>query len=138
MPLYMLDTDICSYAIRGGHPKLDARLARTPADSLCLSVVSRAELLYGVERKGRPPALAALVADLLRRIASLPWDDEAARHYAEVRAALERKGQPIGNIDLMIAAHARAKDAVLITNNEREFRRVAGLKRENWVRARAS
>ncbi len=135
MTLYMLDTDICSYLIRGGNARLDARVASVPSGSLCLSVVSRAELLCGVERKGRPPALVALVANLLHQIASLAWDDEAAQHYAELRAALEREGRQIGNLDLMIAAHARASESVLVTNNERDFRRVAGLKRENWARA---
>ena len=131
----MLDTDICSYVIRGGHRTLDVRIARAEPASLCISVVTRAELLYGVEHKGRPPALAALVGGFLQEVDSLPWDDDAARHYAEVRAGLERAGTPIGNLDLMIAAHARAQQMVLVTNNDRRFRNVPDLKRENWVRA---
>ena len=131
----MLDTDICSYLIRGGHRALDSRVARAAPGSLCISVVSRAELLFGVEHKGRPPALAALVGSLLQEVESLAWDDDAARHYADVRAVLERAGKPMGNLDLMIAAHARAQQAVLVTNNDRHFRNVPGLKRENWVRA---
>jgi tRNA(fMet)-specific endonuclease VapC len=133
---YMLDTDICSYLIRGGVPNLDAKVAKRPTASLCMSVVTRAELLIGVERKGRPAKLAALVGRFLQQVPSLPWDDDAAFVYAQVRAGMERAGKLIGNLDMLIAAHALAAELVLVTNNERDFKRVPGLGVENWAISR--
>jgi tRNA(fMet)-specific endonuclease VapC len=129
---YMLDTDTCSYLIRGVSPTLDRQVSGVRPQSLCISVVTRAELLFGVERKNRPPKLAALLARFLQRVLSLPWDDDCARTYASVRAKLEVEGKIIGNADLFIAAHALSVDSVLVTNNERHFKRVAGLRVENW------
>jgi len=133
---YMLDTDICSYLIRGGVPSLDAKVVKRPTASLCMSEVTRAELLFGVERKGRPAKLATLVGRFLQQVPSLPWDDDAALVYAQVRAGMERAGKLIGNLDMLIAAHALAAELVLVTNNEREFKRVPGLGVENWAISR--
>ena len=128
----MLDTDTCSYVIRGVSEKLDKKISAVRPHNLCISVITQAELLFGVERKGGPPKLAGLVSKFLQKIPSLPWDDEAARWYARIRAGLEARGKPIGNLDLLIASHALAMDCVLITNNERHFGKVPGLTMENW------
>jgi tRNA(fMet)-specific endonuclease VapC len=135
MPRFMLDTDICSYVIRGTSVELDQRLREQEPGALCMSVVTRAELLYGVRRKPGSARLERLVSAFLERVASLPWDDECAVHYAEIRAGLEKRGQLIGNLDLMIAAHARAVGLVLVSNNERHFGHVPRLTLQNWTRA---
>jgi len=128
----MLDTDMSSYVIRERPESVRARFEEMDSAQLCISVVSEAELLYGVKAKGSPRALASMVADFLRRLTVLDWSRAAAQHYADIRAKLESAGTPIANMDLMIAAHARSVGAVLVTNNEKHFRRVAGLKVENW------
>jgi tRNA(fMet)-specific endonuclease VapC len=129
----MLDTDISSYIIRKRPESVRARFRELEGEQLCISVVSEAELLYGVKAKGSPRALAATVADFLRRLSVLGWSRAAARHYADIRAKLESAGTPIGNMDLLIAAHARSAGAVLVTNNQKHFLRVPGLKVENWA-----
>ncbi|MSQ60457.1 MAG: type II toxin-antitoxin system VapC family toxin [Betaproteobacteria bacterium] len=131
---FMLDTDTCSDLIRGGMPGLDAAISKKSPATLCMSVVSRAELLFGVERRGRLPKLAALVARFLQQVPSLAWDDNVAHVYAAVRAEMESSGKLIGNLDMMIAAHALATDLALVTNNERHFKRVPGLCLENWAK----
>ena len=133
MKHYMLDTDTSSYIIRERPESVRTRFRGLDSAQLCISVVSEAELLYGVEAKGSPRALASIVADFLRRLTILDWTRAAARHYADIRASLESAGTPIGNMDLMIAAHARSSGSVLVTNNEKHFRRVQGLKMENWA-----
>ncbi len=129
----MLDTDISSYIIRKRPESVRARFRETEGEQLCISVVSEVELLYGVKAKGSPRALAAIVADFLRRLTVLDWSRAAAQHYADIRTKLESAGSPIGNMDLLIAAHARSAGAVLVTNNQKHFLRVPGLKVENWA-----
>ena len=132
MKRYMLDTDISSYIIRKRPESVRARFREVEGEQLCISVVSEAELLYGVKAKGSPRALAATVADFLRRLTVLDWSRAAAQHYADIRANLDSAGTPIGNMDLLIAAHARSAGAVLVTNDQKHFLRVPGLKVENW------
>ncbi len=132
MSVYLLDTDTASYLIRGGHPRLDARIAAVPMDEVCVSAVTRAELLYGVQLRPGAERLARLVGAFLSRVRALAWDESAADRFASVAAALHRAGQPIGPFDTMIAAHALALGASLITNNVGHFSRVAGLSVENW------
>lgn len=136
MPLYMLDTDTVSFLIRGRTPALDARLAAAKPKSLCISAVTRGELLYGLQLKDGAHRLAQLVDQVLQRVACLPWDDAAAMHFARIAATLHKAGTPIGSMDAMIAGHAAAVGAVLVTNNGRHFKRVAGLPVENWCSAR--
>jgi tRNA(fMet)-specific endonuclease VapC len=133
MPLYMLDTDAVSYLIRGKAPALDAHVARVPPKRLCISAVTRGELLYGLKLKDGAHRLARLVDEFLLRVQCLPWDEAAATHFACVAAELHKTGTPIGSMDAMIAGHAMAIGAVLITNNARHFSRVAGLNVENWL-----
>ena len=135
MARFMLDTDICSYVIRGASAALDERIRGQEPGALCVSVITRAELLYGVRRKPGSARLERLVSAFLERVPSLPWSDDCAEHYADIRAGLERRGRSIGNLDLMIAAHSRAAGLVLVTNNDRHFGNVPKLRLETWARA---
>lgn len=130
---YLLDTDTCSYAIRGASSALDARLARARADSLAISSVTRAELRFGLEKRGNPRALSLLVHGFLERVAVLSWDAAAADQFARLRARLERSGTPIGIFDTMIAGHALASKAILVANNRKHFGKVRSLKIESWL-----
>ena len=130
---YMLDTDICSFIIKRTSDKLLKRLRRTPVEEVCISVITKAELLYGVDISPRPKADEAAVAAFLTHAAVLDFPDEAAPHYAAIRGHLKRKGMMIGANDLLIAAHARAAGLALVTNNTAEFGRVPHLKLENWA-----
>ena len=131
--LYLLDTDTCSYAIRNASTTLDARLATASPDSLAISAVTRAELMFGLEKRGNPRELTRLVHGFLDRVAVMPWDAQAADHFAKLRALLERGGTPIGIFDTMIAGHAVALKATLVTNNQKHFQKVKALKFENWL-----
>jgi tRNA(fMet)-specific endonuclease VapC len=133
MPRYMLDTDICSFIVKRANEKLLKRLRRTPVEDVCISAITKAELLYGVDISPRPKADEAAVAAFLTHVAVLDFPDEAAPHYAAIRGHLKRKGTMIGANDLLIAAHARAASLTLVTNNAREFGRVPQLKIENWA-----
>jgi tRNA(fMet)-specific endonuclease VapC len=132
--LHMLDTDMASYAIKRRSPGLAARLAELPASSVCISMITRAELSYGLKRL--PPAhrLHLVVRRFLRIVRALPWDADAADRYADIRHQLVSAGQPIGELEVMIAAHALAAEAVLVTNNTRHFARIAApLTLANWT-----
>ena len=131
--LFLLDTDICSYAIRGASAALDARLAAIDGGSIAISAVTRGELVYGLEQRGNPRSLSWLVHAFLDRAAVKPWDAAAADQFARVRAQLDRNGTPIGVLDTMIAGHALALKAVLVTNNQKHFGRVKALKLDNWT-----
>lgn len=132
MPLYMLDTDTVSYLVRGKTPALDVRVAAASPKHLCISAVTRGELLYGLRLKDGAHRLTQLVDQFLLRVQCLPWDEATATHFASIAADLHKVGTPIGSMDAMIAGHAMATGAVLVTNNARHFSRVAGLAVENW------
>lgn len=130
---YLLDTNICIYIAKHNPPAVRARFEQLTADALAMSVVTWGELRFGAEKsKARAKAVAAL-EQLQGLIQVAPLTAVAGVHYGQIRSALESAGKPIGNNDLWIAAHARAQGWVLVTNNEREFRRVKGLAVENWV-----
>jgi len=131
MTALMLDTDTSSYIIKRRPPGVLEKF-ETYSERLCVSAITAAELRFGAE-KSRGNAVAGLVEDFLARLPIMPWADEATVHYARLRATLERAGRPIGNMDLLIAAHALALGAKLITNNLRHFGKIAGLKTETWV-----
>lgn len=133
MPRYMLDTDICSYIMRRSNEGLLRRLKRVAVDDICISVVTKSELLYGVEVSPRRQQDESAVEAFLRYVDVLDFPDEAAVHYAKIRAHLKSIGQMIGGNDLFIAAHARCLDLTLVTNNVSEFGRVKGLSIENWM-----
>ena len=130
--LYLLDTNTASYLIRASHPALLQRLQSKPPTSVAISSVTEAELLYGLARKPGARALAAAVAAFLRHVQALPWDSNAAARYATLRAQLEAAGTPLGNLDTLIAAHALALGATLVTH-DKAFSHAADLTIEDWV-----
>lgn len=131
MTRYLLDTNTISHLLRG-HAAVDRHVAAVPMASLCTSAVTEGELLYGLARRPEAVRLRALVMELLKRLDVLPWDRAVAAHYGTLRAELERSGRPLGPLDTMIAAHALAADAVLVTN-DRVFAAAAGLRVEDWT-----
>ncbi|MFI5025040.1 MAG: type II toxin-antitoxin system VapC family toxin [Alphaproteobacteria bacterium] len=133
MPRYMLDTDMCSYIVKRSNDAVINRLQHVPVDDVCISVITKAELLFGVELSPRRHQDSVAVDAFLRHLAVLDLPSEAAAHYADIRAELKRRGETIGANDLFIAAHARALDLTLVTNNKREFGRVPRLVTENWA-----
>lgn len=130
---YLLDTNTASFVIKGNIPRVRERLLKVPMAQLAISAVTEAELLFGAARKPEAVRLKVAVEEFLLRVEALHWDSNAARHYAEIRATLERHGKPMGNLDMMIAAHALAVEAVLVTN-DRSFRRLGKLKLEDWTK----
>ena len=136
MRLYMLDTDTVSHLVRGRNPTLDSRVATVAPKHLCISAVTRGELLYGLRLKDGAPRLPQLIDQFLLRLQCLPWDEAAATHFASIAADLHKAGTPIGSMDAMIAGHAMAARAVLVTHNGRHFSRVVGLTVEDWCRER--
>ncbi|MGA9043085.1 MAG: type II toxin-antitoxin system VapC family toxin [Terriglobales bacterium] len=130
---YLLDTNMASYVIKGNVPNVRERLLKVPMAEVGISVVTEAELRYGIARRPDAARLRIAVEEFLLRVEVLPWDSEAAKHYAELRADLEKKGEPMGNLDIMIAAHALAAEVVLVTH-DRGFRRVKELKIEDWTK----
>jgi tRNA(fMet)-specific endonuclease VapC len=129
--LLMLDTDISSYVIRRRPPQIAERFARH-AGQLCVSVMTAAELRFGAARAGRSE-LVSLIEAYLARLTILDWREPATFHYARIRTELERSGTPIGNMDLLIACHAVAEQATLVTNNVKHFGAVPGLRVEQWT-----
>ena len=131
--MVMLDTNICIYILKNTPPQVRDQLKKQ--SQVLISSVVYAELCFGVQRS--PESLQAKRHEQLQQFVSLlevvPWGQDVAHHYAEIRADLQRRGTPIGNMDLLIAAHARGLNEVLVSNNLREFQRVAGLRLENWV-----
>jgi tRNA(fMet)-specific endonuclease VapC len=134
MPRFMLDTDTCSYIMKRSNPAVLNRLRETPIDDVCMSVVTKSELLYGVEISPRRAQDATALSAFLTYVHVLDFHDDAALHYAQIRADLKKRGRMIGANDLFIAAHARSLGLRLVTNNSNEFGRVSGLTVENWTR----
>ena len=133
--MYLLDTNTCVDVIRRRPDAAFRRLDETAADEVALSVITALELEIGALRaQGRRYSDA--VRRFLGEFSILPLEDSAREAYGRLRTGLERRGEAIGAHDMLIAAHALALDATLVTNNEREFRRVKGLKIENWVGSR--
>src|SRR5271165_117858 len=132
-PRYLLDTNICIY-IRQRRPETVLRRFRKlhPGEA-ALSVITYGELLYGAAKSTQRPAALEQLRELIGFLPALPLPETAAEAYGAIRAQLEVKGELIGNNDLWIAAHALAAELTLVTNNEREFRRVRGLRIENWA-----
>jgi tRNA(fMet)-specific endonuclease VapC len=126
-----LDTNICSYILRRHPASMIERFAALDRQQLWLSAIVAAELRFGAAKLASPKFSAAVEA-WLAGFDVRPWPVEAAHHYAQLRAALERAGKPVGGMDMLIASHAMAEDSVVITNNAREFHRVPGLAVEEW------
>jgi tRNA(fMet)-specific endonuclease VapC len=130
---YLLDTNTARYVIKGNFPRVRERLLKVPMAEVGISAVTEAELRFGIARKPEAVKLRTAVEEFLLRVEVLPWDSAAAEQYAEVRADLERTGKPMGNLDLMIAAHALAAQVVLVTHDH-VFRRIKRLKIEDWTK----
>jgi tRNA(fMet)-specific endonuclease VapC len=133
MPEYMLDTDISSYIMKRSHEAVVRRLQAVPIGAVCISVITKSELLFGVEVSPRRQQDRAALDEYLRYVEVLDFPNEAAHHYAQIRAALKARGTMIGANDLFIAAHARSLKLTLVTNNTGEFGRVQDLDIENWT-----
>jgi tRNA(fMet)-specific endonuclease VapC len=132
-PRYLLDTNICIYIRRKKPEEVLRRFRTLKQGEAVLSVITFGELVYGAEKSAKRAAAMELLRELAQMIPVLSLPETAADAYGTMRAELEHKGQMIGNNDLWIAAHAKAAGLTLVTNNEREFRRVRGLKIQNWA-----
>lgn len=132
---YLLDTNICIRLIRGRSEPLLAKLRRRRIGSIGISSITFAELQYGVAKSSDPARNKIALAHFCAPLEVLPFDDQAASTYGRARADLERVGRPVGPLDTLIAAHALSLRVTLVTNNEREFRRIGGLRVENWAKA---
>lgn len=131
---YLLATNICIYLIKRRPPRVVERLREAGLSEVGISTITLSELLYGVEKSSRPAQNRVALSHFVAHLETLPYDGRAAEAYGRIRAALERRGRPIGPLDLLIAAHALSLGSTLVTNNVREFRRVPGLPVENWTR----
>jgi tRNA(fMet)-specific endonuclease VapC len=134
----MLDTDCCIELLRGRAPRVVERIAQVGLEQVHVSTITVGELLAGAARSARPNENTARVVQFCASLQIVPFDDRAAARYAQTRASLEIRGTPIGPMDMLIAGHALALDATLVTTlvtgNDREFGRVVGLRVENWLR----
>ena len=133
MTRYMLDTDMCSYIIKERPASVNQHFKKLDMDNICISIVTYAELMYGVERSSSRRINHAVIKDFSRHLDIINWDVSAADQYAVLRTDLEAKGTPIGAMDMMIAAHSKSLNTILVTNNLKHFTKVAGLRIENWV-----
>lgn len=132
----MLDTNICIYTIKQAPKEVLQKFKEelTNGDGLCISAITLAELKHGTQKSTRPEKNEAALAQLLTALTVLPFDDLAAVEYGKICAHLQKSGTPIGVMDMLIAAHAKAENMTLVTNNIREFERVPDLIIENWVK----
>ena len=129
---FMLDTNIVIYVIKR-RPLEILEIFNAHAGQMCISSITLAELLHGVEKSSMISQNMRKIEDFVSRLEVLPYDSSAASHYGDIRANLEKKGTPIGVNDLHIAGHARSEALILVSNNIREFERVEGLRLENWI-----
>jgi tRNA(fMet)-specific endonuclease VapC len=133
MPRFMLDTNICIFLRRQRPVGLLRRFEKLDPEDVCISAVTYGELRYGAEKSVQREHALDLLSELLSILPVAPLDADVGEHYGFIRSDLERRGMMIGNNDLWIAAHALSLGAILVSNNEREFRRVSELKIENWT-----
>ncbi len=130
---YMLDTDICIYIIQKQPEQVLRKFQSFSIGDICISSITLAELSYGVEKSKHHQKNRAALREFTLPLNILAFDEEVASYYAYIRVYLEKKGIPIGALDLMIAAHAQCTQSILVTNNTREFIRIPKLKIENWA-----
>ncbi|MFC1582196.1 type II toxin-antitoxin system VapC family toxin [Planctomycetota bacterium] len=132
---YLIDTNICIYLIKRKPPEVIQKLKRLHMDTIGISAITVSELEYGIEKSAHTEQNRIALLEFLVPFTILDYDQEASSEYGRIRTALEKKGKPIGAMDLLIAAHAKSKGLILVTNNEKEFKRVEGLQVENWVKS---
>jgi tRNA(fMet)-specific endonuclease VapC len=130
---YLLDTDTCIYIIKKQPVEVFNRLKKCSIGDVAVSSITVAELEYGAAKSNRPDQNRNALLAFLSPFEILPFDDQAAIHYGDIRSHLEKSGKLIGSMDMMIAAHARSIPLILVTNNSREFARVPDLRVENWA-----
>ena len=130
---YMLDTNICIYAIKHKPERVFLKLREVDPEDVCISVVTYAELVHGVEKSAAVEKNRVALSVLLANIEILDFDTDAANCYGKIRADLEKKGMPIGSLDMMIAGHAQSLGYTVVTNNAKEFLRVSDLRIEDWA-----
>ena len=133
MPRYLLDTNICIYIKNHRPAEVLARFSKLPPGKVAMSTITYGELCFGAEKSSKPRETRRILEHLIALIPVLPLDATASMHYGKIRQSLQASGKSIGNNDLWIAAHALAGKLILVTNNVAEFKRVPGLKVENWV-----
>ena len=131
---YMLDTNICIYIIKKKPLEVINRLMKMRVSDVCISSITLSELEYGVEKSERRDQNKVALAEFIAPIEVCSYDHHVATYYGKIRSHLEKKGQLLGSLDMLIAAHALALQMVLVTNNVREFKRISDLKVENWVK----
>lgn len=129
---YMLDTNIVIYTIKNKPAKVREAFKKHDGQ-MCVSAVTWGELVYGAERSSRPEHNLQVIESMTARLEVMPFSDSAATHFGQLRAELYKNGTPIGPYDMMIAGHARSLGLTLVTNNMKEFTRVAGLRLANWA-----
>ena len=134
MSLYLLDTNIASHVMRGDERVVSERIDQLPNNCLAISAVTRGELKYGLAKRGNPAYLSALVHEFLIRVEVLPWTGDVADVYGDLKAACRAKGVNLEALDMMIAAHALAAEAILVTGDTSFSHVESGLKVENWTR----
>jgi len=131
---FMLDTSICIYIIKQKPSNVIERFKQTEISQVGISSITLSELLYGVLKSSKPEQNQVALTQFIAPLEILPYGDEAAQYYGTLRAYLEKKGAPIGSLDMLIAAHALSNACTLVTNNEKEFIRIPNLKIDNWVK----
>ncbi|MCL2766668.1 MAG: type II toxin-antitoxin system VapC family toxin [Peptococcaceae bacterium] len=131
--IYCLDTNICIYFLLGKYPALLAKMMQLSSNDIKIPAIVKAELLLGAEKSLRQDDNRKKILSFLLPFEIVPFDDDAATHYSKIRAVLEQSGRIIGPNDLLIAATVLAQNAILVTNNTKEFSRVQGLPIENWI-----
>ncbi|MEW6360251.1 MAG: type II toxin-antitoxin system VapC family toxin [Planctomycetota bacterium] len=130
---FMLDTNICIYIIKKKPERVIRRLRKADVSDVCISSITLSELEYGVRKSLKHDQNRLALAEFLAPIEIASYDDSAACEYGRIRAHLEKRGRPIGALDTLIAAHALSLNCILVTNNPTEFKRVPGLRVENWA-----
>jgi len=130
----MLDTNTCIYIIKRKPPNVIERFRQTEISQIGISSITLSELLYGVSKSSKPDQNKIALMQFVTPLEILPYDDEAAQYYGDLRTHLEKQGTPIGSLDMLIAAHALSIACTLITNNEKEFIRIPNMKIDNWVK----
>jgi tRNA(fMet)-specific endonuclease VapC len=130
---YMLDTNICIYIIKNKPAKVLKKFSKVEPKDVCISSITSSELWYGVNKSSSFERNAIALEEFLSPLTILEYDESASKIYGEIRTELKKKGQVIGNMDLLISAHAISRNLTLVTNNSKEFKRVKGLTIENWA-----
>jgi len=131
---FMLDTNTCVYIIKRKPPDIIERFKRTEISQIGISSITLSELAYGVAKSSRPEQNQIALTQFVAPLEILPYGDEAAQYYGDLRVYLEKQGTPVGSLDMLIAAHALSIACTLVTNNEKEFIRIPELKIDNWAK----